>query len=225
MYGFLKRVLSDKSKHKLFQLFIKLIRRKLIDVESRIPKFTLKQEHIENLKALENRTKLLQLLPKNGIVAELGVNKGEFSESILKLTCPTKLHLVDVWNTERYHNGLKLEVEEKFASEIDSKVVELNIGYSTQVVNHFPDNYFDWIYIDTEHSYKCTIEELNKYASKMKPNGIIAGHDYVLGSWTNLVRYGVIEAVAEFCTKNNWELIYLTTDYNEPPSFAIKRIQ
>lgn len=224
MYEILKRILSDKTKHKIFQLFVKIIRRKLIDVEKRIPKYVLTQKHINNLKALENRNALLHVLPKNGVIAELGVNKGDFSDEILKITQPEKLHLVDMWNTKRYHNGLKNEVEIKFDKEISENKVEINIGLSTDVVNQFPDNYFDWIYIDTEHSYKCTIAELELYAPKIKNGGMITGHDYVIGSWINLVRYGVIEAVAEFCTKNNWELIYLTTDYTEPPSFAIRKM-
>jgi hypothetical protein len=40
----------------------------------------------------------------------------------------------------------------------------------------------------------------------------------------NGYRYGVIEAVHEFCIAHNWELLYLTVDYPEVPSFAIRRV-
>ncbi len=224
MYGLLKKILSDKSKHKLFQLFIKLIKRKLVDVERRIPKYPLDEKHFQNLKALKNREKLLELMPKNGIVAELGVNKGDFSERILNTTQAQRLHLIDIWNTKRYHQGLKLDIEKKFDSAISSGKVVINYGLSTDVVSQFQDNYFDWIYVDTEHSYKCTIAELELYASKMKPGGIIAGHDYMMGNWAGLTRYGVIEAVYEFCHNRDWEIIYLTMDLEEYQSFAIRKL-
>ncbi len=38
-------------------------------------------------------------------------------------------------------------------------------------------------------------------------------------------RYGVIEAVYEFCSKYNWEILFLTTELETNPSFAIKKIK
>ena len=102
--------------------------------------------------------------------------------------------------------------------------LKINIGLSTEVVKDFNDNYFDLVYIDTSHSYKTTIEELELYSEKVKIDGVIAGHDYILGNWNGMIRYGVIEAVHEFCVKHNWEIMYLTTELNDNPSFAIRRI-
>ncbi|MCU0386267.1 MAG: hypothetical protein MUE38_09580, partial [Flavihumibacter sp.] len=61
-------------------------------------------------------------------------------------------------------------------------------------------------------------------APKLKPGGIIAGHDFIKGNWLSGYRYGVMEAVYEFCVTHNWELIFLTTETNDHPSFAIRRI-
>jgi len=88
----------------------------------------------------------------------------------------------------------------------------------------FPDAYFDWIYIDTDHSYPTTRDELAVYESKMKPGGIIAGHDYVMGNWRGSLKFGVIEAVHEFCIARNWELLYVTTEQTTNASFAIRKI-
>src|SRR5690242_21742886 len=104
-------------------------------------------------------------------------------------------------------------VENKFENEIRDKVVEINLGLSTDVGETFKDHYFDWVYIDTSHSYAVTKAELELYSKKVKlGNGIIAGHDFAIGNWVRGIRYGVIEAVYEFCVKNNWELIYLTME-------------
>lgn len=193
-------------------------------VSSQIPKYELSEIHIKNTKLLTTREELLKLLPKGGVVAELGVDEGGFSEKILKLTQPEKLHLIDYWGTKRYNVNKRNGVELKFKNLIQNNKVEINLGYSTDVVKEFDDNYFDWIYIDTTHLYKTTIDELVLYHKKIKPNGIIAGHDYILGNWDGIVRYGVIEAVYEFCVKYNWEIIYITAELQPNPSFAIRKI-
>jgi hypothetical protein len=49
------------------------------------------------IKIYENRNQMLLDLPKNLIVAELGVFNGTFSESILKICEPSQLILIDLW--------------------------------------------------------------------------------------------------------------------------------
>ncbi|MEP0984478.1 class I SAM-dependent methyltransferase [Ekhidna sp.] len=180
---------------------------------------SLTDKHLKNCKLLESRIKLLNQIPSKGIVAELGVDNGEFSEKILKYNKPKKLHLIDSWSNSRYNSQKEENVRRKFKE--NSNVI-INKGLSTEVVSEFGSNYFDWIYIDTVHDYLTTREELSLYAPKVKNGGIIAGHDYTSGNWPSLVPYGVIEAVHEFCFKENWELIFLTVE--NFPSFAIKKI-
>jgi hypothetical protein len=194
--------------------------------EGKIPKLDLQKKHIKNLEVILNRTELLTRMPQGKICAEIGVNEGEFSEQILKINQPSKLHLIDAWgNAERYHDGLKLIVEDKFDNEIKKGIVEINVGFSTVVLESMPDNYFDWVYLDTDHSYNVTASELDILKDKVKPGGIIAGHDYIIGNWSGDVRYGVIEAVTEFCVNSNWEMVFLTINKNEMTSFAIKKME
>lgn len=44
-----------------------------------------------------SRDELIALLPKGGVVAEVGVAFGDFSEVILARTLPKRLHLIDPW--------------------------------------------------------------------------------------------------------------------------------
>lgn len=192
--------------------------------EESVPKYELGPKHIANLRAVENRSQLLELMPRNGIAAEIGVNKGDFSEEILKRSHPAKLHLIDVWGSERYHKGLEDLVKGRFKPEIEKGTVEVNVGFSVDMSKRFENEYFDWIYIDTTHLYADTRDELEAYSKKMKPGGIIAGHDFVSGNWRSAIKYGVIEAVHEFCVKNDWELLFLTMELSIPRSFAIRKI-
>ena len=223
MTSFLYKLMPRSIKNELKTIVRNDIKAKRQNQSNTVPYTELSQKHIANLKVILNRTELLKLLPHHGVVAELGVDKGAFSEKILTENAPEKLHLVDVWKTERYHEGLMNEVMQKFKQQIENNTVKIDRGFSTEVGKQFPNEYFDWIYIDTNHSYKTTKEELELYANKVKKDGIIAGHDFVIGNWKGDVKYGVIEAVYEFCVSNDWQLLYLTTEMYAP-SFAIQRI-
>lgn len=189
-----------------------------------LPEGRLEEKHVRNCQITLNRRAMLQRIGKLEVVAELGVNRGEFSREILDVMQPSRLHLVDIWDSERYHDGLFHEVTSKLATELESGSVQVHRKLSTEAHEDFPDEYFDMVYIDTDHSYQTTRDELMAYASKMKPDGILAGHDYSMGNWDASCRYGVFEAVHEFCVTFDWELCFLTAEPLESPSFAIRKI-
>lgn len=188
-----------------------------------IPRIPLLQQHLEHARLITDRQKLLQLLPKGGTVAELGVANGDYTVQIQDISAPEKLHLIDIWQSERYNETLFNNVCSKFSAGLSAGKVQIHRKLSTEAAGDFPDHYFDWIYIDTSHCYKGTKAELELYASKIKPGGIIAGHDYTMGNWNNLFRYGVMEAVHEFCVKHGWRIKYLTMNLSEGQSFSIEK--
>jgi predicted O-methyltransferase YrrM len=190
----------------------------------RIPKVELRPEHIANLRIVTDRKAFLEQLPKGGVVAEAGVDHGDFSALILAITQPKRLHLIDVWSSKRYHGGLQDVVRKKFQRELASGQVQIDLGLSTDMLSRYPEATFDWVYIDTDHGYTVTAAELEFCRTKVKPGGIIAGHDYVTGNWDGGVRYGVVEAVHEFCVKYDWELILLTHETDRHLSFAMRKI-
>jgi hypothetical protein len=189
-----------------------------------LPRVPLHEVHIADTRLITNRNRLLELLPHGGIVAEVGVANGDFSSQIISLNTPRKLHLVDIWQGERFNDTLFHNVRSKFNHELAEGQVEIHRKLSTEAVYDFPDNYFDWVYIDTSHCYKGTKAELELYSRKVKPGGIIAGHDYTMGNWGKRFRYGVMEAVHEFCVAYGWRMKYLTMDLSENQSFAIEKI-
>ena len=199
-------------------------RAKRVEIANSIPVVELAEKHIANTKLITSRERLLQLLPKDGVVAEIGVNEGNFSAAILETTGPKTLHLIDVWGSERYHDGLANKVTGRFSAEIEAGKVKINRGYSTEILPSFPDQYFDWVYIDSAHTYEVTRDELAILKSKIKAGGFICGHDYITSCWRNAVKYGVVEAVHEFCVQEEWELIYLTSETHQHRSFCIRKI-
>lgn len=190
-----------------------------------MPQTRMHDIHVDGGQLILNRLTMLELLPKNGVVAELGVDRGDFTEKILNINNPKKLELVDIWGSARYDDAKFDSVCDKFSQHIKDKKVSITRKLSTEAAELFDDNYFDWIYIDTNHSYQTTKEELHAYKHKVKDAGFIAGHDYVMGNWNKPSKYGVMEAVAEFCVQENWKIVYLTADIFESNSFVITRIR
>ena len=116
-------------------------------------------------------------------------------------------------------------VTKRFQKKIDAGIVFVIRGTSEKELKKFENAYFDWVYIDTSHSYKQTVEELELCRMKVKDDGIIAGHDYCQGNINEALAYGVVQAVNQFCIAFDWEFIYLTHETHRILSFAIKKIR
>lgn len=179
-------------------------------------------EHTAGAELLPDRRALLGRLPTGGTCVEIGVDEGHFSADILRLAAPAKLHLVDAWGSARYGKDKQAAVAERFAAE--GARVELHLGMSTERVSDFADGSLDFVYIDTDHSYALTKEELKLYAPKVAPGRLLAGHDYSMGNWRKRYRYGVMEAVQEFCVEEGWGFRYLTAEISERQSFALVKL-
>lgn len=181
------------------------------------------------------RETLLQLMPKNGVVCEIGVAEGEFSQNIIDHTSPQKLHLIDPWvhqEREDYAkdaNNVSNEegnrrfnaVSTQFQSHTAIGQVEIHRAFSYDVADEFPDNYFDWIYVDAVHSYEGAKEDLLRFLPKVKQDGFIFGHDYTNHIHAREMDFGVVEAVDEFCIEQNMFFIALTNE--SYPSFILSR--
>ena len=218
------KALSLRTKRAVLSYSRKVYSEALQRSIAKMPMYELSDKHIRNASIVLNRDVLIEKFPIHSVVAELGVDEGDYSDSILRICKPKKLHLIDCWNSKRYDTSKQARVEERFRNQIQSGIVEIHKDLSTQAVNLFPDKYFDWIYIDSNHSYKNVSDELRLYMNKIRRGGIIAGHDFTGGSWSKLIKFGVIEAVYEFCVRYDWEILYLTAENRENPSFAIRRI-
>ena len=75
---------------------------------------------------------------------------------------------------------------------------------SEEAAKNFPDEYFDLIYIDADHSYEGCKKDLNAWYPKVKKGRFFTGDDYSHSKAVNTgVKFGVIPAVDEFAKKNN----------------------
>lgn len=154
-----------------------------------------------------NRMRLLEQMPTGGRCAEIGVWNGGFSENIIRITQPSELVLIDPWDlvaetqddtkTHAKHSDASAmrsmyeHVSETFA---DNSNVTIRRGFSADVLESYPDDYFDWVYIDGNHLYDFVRADLKLSFSKVKSGGVIAGDDFF---WKRDGRMHVREAVLD----------------------------
>lgn len=192
----------------------------LIDSSSPPP---FSQEKLRGAALLPYREDLIREMPTRGTVAELGVDRGDFSEKIFEISKPKVLFLVDVWSSKRYSSREERAVRNRFEAEISSGQVEVCKESSLDFgVRQQPDS-LDWVYIDTDHSFKTTLGELRALAPAVRPGGYICGHDFTWGNVRSGYRYGVVQAVATFMADNRWRLSHLSLESSSNWSFALQR--
>lgn len=165
--------------------------------------------------------KLLNNLNLSGIGVEIGVWKGAFSKEILNNSKLIKLFSVDPWSIENYRSKWnKKDIEEayKIACETLKEFKDRNEiirKTSEETYNLFPDNYFDFIYIDASHDYESVKKDITYWWKKLKKGGIFAGHDYLDRKFEQNrdeeIKFGVVQAVDEHIQKTKTKL-FLTSD-------------
>lgn len=162
------------------------------------------------------RTALLALMPKDGIVAEVGVLHGRHAYQMYKINSPRKLYLIDCWRKQygTYHkdpvNKTDFVAAYKAVARRFSKFdnVEILIMDSVPAAAKFADEYFDWVYIDANHTYSGISADLNDWWPKIKRGGYLAGHYYGDRDWSDVQR-----AVDEFADR--WGLPVGIADAND----------
>lgn len=124
--------------------------------------------------------------------AEIGVWKGHFISQLLnKLPRIEKYYAIDPWEFyEDYKNSLNPDGNflkndmkdvfseyEKSIKGFESKVVTLKMS-SEEASNVILDNSLDFIFIDGNHEYNYVKPDILRWLPKVKPGGLISGHDY-----------------------------------------------
>jgi len=172
-----------------------------------------------------------EIIKPDSILCEIGVFTGEFANQLLK-TNPKELVLIDPWcgisgSGDQDGNNFTTvdlpkvyEFLEFYVKQIPC--INLQKGYSFYVLPTFPNNYFDCIYIDGDHSYSACKVDLELSLEKIKPGGIIMGHDYEMNfeKAKNNYDFGVKRAVDEFCIK--YRLSILAKGNDGCVSYAIQ---
>lgn len=107
---------------------------------------------------------------------------------------------------------LKRVRDECFKRFQNNKHVTLIEGYTFDVVKQFQDGFFDVVFIDADHTYEAVKEDMKDWWRKVRPGGVMCGHDYLDITINNGVKFGVVKAFHEFISEYNITSYHITSE-------------
>ncbi|HEV2817558.1 MAG TPA: class I SAM-dependent methyltransferase [Allosphingosinicella sp.] len=188
---------------------------------------------------MTSREGLLPFFPKGAVGAEIGVAEGAYSAAILAAAQPAELHLIDPWShlepgSDLLEGGRLLtgidaaraqgdafeapppnprgdEDHARVAARFEGDArVRLHRQYSYKAAAGFDENMFDFVYIDGNHHYEFVLRDLQDFAARLKPDGLLFGHDFFEDVFAREENYGVVDAVSAFLKRSDFRFLMLT---------------
>jgi len=156
--------------------------------------------------------------------AEIGVDKGGFSNHLISKSNLRKIFCVDPW-IDNFGSGY---IEVDFHPEGDARMkeaqtllkpyievdrAELIRATGLEASAEFPDGYLDFVYIDADHSLEGIFHDIYAWTPKVRVGGIVAGHDYKDGPdsgmkdyWGKGLDFHVKTVVDHYCDRYGYKL-------------------
>ncbi len=127
--------------------------------------------------------------------AEIGVERGLYSEVLCKASPYIQLSCIDPWSAGAYDPKAAIDAVDTEQSKYDERFEEAKQRLSTypnariirkpslDALDMFEDESLDFVYIDANHDFPNFINDLHNWSKKVRPGGIVSGHDYAVFSY------------------------------------------
>lgn len=156
-----------------------------------------------------------------GAGAEIGVQRGHFSEHLLRYWKGKTLFCIDPWR--HFNSSEYVEPRDNVANDLHDKYYDETVARlrpfgsrarilretSSEAAGRISDRSLDFVFIDAQHHYSAVKADLEMWASKVRGGGLLSGHDWDLDYGPPL--FGVRKAVEEFCAERKLR-IEVSTD-------------
>jgi hypothetical protein len=187
---------------------------------------------VEHVRRREELPLLLNSLGLTGTGVELGVRKGHFSEWLLEVWTGARLISIDSWQSvapDRYVDVSNVTQDEHDGNHAETVRRLARFGHRSEVWRStgadaalsIPPESLDFVYVDARHDEASMLEDLECWWSRVRPGGIISGHDYLDGLLPQ-GSFGVRSAVDAFFGRLALE-VHATTDDEPWPSWIVAR--
>ena len=160
------------------------------------------------------RKRLMQRCGEFGFAkgAEIGVDRGTFSEYMFSAIPNLHLLCVDPWCWEQRGEERYKTTSDKLAQYNATIIRKTSLDASFDI----EDESLDFVYIDGNHVFDYAMVDLILWAKKVKIGGLIALHDYYAFRGA-----GVVPAVDVYTRQHGIEQWFLT-DEKTPTAFWIR---
>lgn len=161
------------------------------------PVVHLRDDLLGNARVFANRESMLSRMafPQGGVCAEIGTSTGVFAKRIIEALKPRELHIFDI-DFSRFDQAIRKHPG-----------VAIHEGDSVRNLEKLPDDFFDFVYVDADHSYKSVKAEIAVLKRKVRNGGYLMFNDYTRWSISEVLSYGVMSAVNEFLVEDNIPLL------------------
>jgi len=180
---------------------------------------TLEPMHLRHAGLYANRYELVKSMKflRGGIIAEIGVARGDFSEFLIETLRPELFVGFDIFRMHEYPENWGIPSEilfdgkthlEFYRDRFNNKGAQvlIEVGPSAVKLAEYPDEHFDMIYIDADHAYDGVKQDAQVASQKLKRNGVLIFNDYIMFDHFGNVPYGVVQAVNEMVVQEGWHV-------------------
>ncbi len=148
-------------------------------------------------------------------ICEVGVRNGEHLANLMVPNIQQAV-AVDMWKETgvRSQNDeccsvAEFEAQYESVKALDSRII-IDRCSSLEAASHYPDGFFDFVYIDADHTESAVNDDLKAWWPKVRLGGILAGHDFVnvapICKDGTALKFGVVDAVNNFVSDNRLNL-------------------
>lgn len=145
------------------------------------------------------------------VIAEIGIRKGLNFTKMIRHN-PKMAVAIDVWKEDgvRARNDLlysQKTLDGQYGNFVEQfgklPFVKIYREYSFEAVKRFPNEFFDLVYIDADHTFEGCYRDIIDWYPKIKKGKFLLGDDFINRTIRSGVRYGVVEAVTKFARENS----------------------
>lgn len=118
--------------------------------------------------------------PSPAHIVELGSYKGRSAAyaavEIANSKKAIRFDCIDIWQPNLMYNDLDFAAFRQNMSPVENYYNAIKMD-ATRASSYYSDNSLDFVFIDADHSYEAVKHDIQTWWSKIKPNGMIGGHD------------------------------------------------
>jgi len=151
---------------------------------------------------------------------EVGTYKGRYARMLTEHNPKLHLTCVDPW---RAYSGWDQATEDGFHAEALRALAGRNVTIvrkpSLEAVDGFADASLDFVFIDGDHVFDAAVQDIIRWAPKVRIQGIVMVHDY----WITGVGVDVVRAVDAYVQSHDIRPWYITNENVAPTAFWVRK--
>lgn len=140
--------------------------------------------------------------------AEIGVREGRHAKVLFDNIPELKLVGVDPWTPYRRHSQERQDqCYQNTLTRLAGRDIQIIKKTSVEASKDIEDGSLDFVYIDGFHDFDWVMTDLILWVPKVRPGGIVSGHDYYY-----FFKSGVVQAVDAYVKAHNITEWYITKE-------------